>query len=284
MSKTAVIVCSNSAIDYLDYPKDIHVFRSKIHFGNETYNDFVEIDAKTFYERLAKNPEDVPKTSYETVGNMIETLNNLKKKGYDEALVITIARPLSGMHDALLNMKDEVDLKLTVFDSKILAYPESFMALTAHEMFSKGHSMDEVLKKLTFIQENNKLYFTVETLLYLVKNGRLSKLQGTLGTFLKIKPLLTFNADGGIETLEKIRTFNKALKRIVELYLEETKDENVITFISHAHNDQVVETLSKMIHEVYPERKIISAYLTPVVGAHAGPGSFALGYIKKPVE
>jgi DegV family protein with EDD domain len=124
------------------------------------------------------------------------------------------------------------------------------------------------------------MFVAVDTLLYLVKNGRLSRLQGTLGTLLSIKPVLTLNPDGKVETLEKIRTTPKALRRIFELYDEETQDKDVITFINHAHNKQGVEVLTEMIKEKYPERQVIVSFLTPVVGAHAGPKAIALGYIE----
>lgn len=281
MGKVKVIVCSNAALDYLDHPKDIEIFRSKIHFGDEVYDDFTELTASDFYNRLAKEPNNIPKTSYVSPGHMIEVFERLEQEGYEEVFVITIAKPLSGLHDAIINLSKEVKIKVTVYDSKSLAYPESYMALTAYKMFQVGHPTADVVETLNFIRSHQKMYFAVDTLLYLVKNGRLSKLQGTLGTLLSIKPVLTLNPDGRVETVEKIRTTVKAIKRIVELYFEETKDKEVITFISHAHNDQGVEMIKSLVKEKYPEREIVVSYLTPVVGAHAGPKAIAIGYIEK---
>lgn len=281
MRKIKIIVCSNSAIDYVDYPKDIEIFRSKLHFGSESYEDFVEMPAADFYNRIAANPNDIPKTSYTSLGHMLEYFNKLESEGYTDAIVITIARPLSGMCAAVQQLSTETKLNVIAYDSRILAYPEAYMALTAQSMVENGANVEEILQVLDFIRDNNHMYFTVDTLLYLVKNGRLSKLQGTLGTMLALKPVLTFSKEGKVETLEKIRTTNKALKRVVELYLEETKDQDVITFISHAHADENVALVKELIKEVYPEREIVVTYLTPVVGAHTGPKALGLGYIKK---
>ena len=280
-TKKAVLVCSNAGLDYLDYPEDITILRSVIHFGtDELYDDFIEMDAKTFYERIHKYPNDVPKTSYVSIGRMNEIFEKLENEGYEEALIVTIAKPLSGLNDALVNQaKNFKKLKITVFDSKTIAYAQAFQALEAHRLFRKGYSMEEVIKVLEQIRENNKWYFAVDTLKYLVKNGRLTKLQGTLGTLLKIKPLLSFDADGRVITLEKIKTTPKAHARVLEKYFEETKDKNVLTYISHAHNDEAVAHFIEEIQKVYPERKVISAYLTPVVGAHTGPKAIGLGYI-----
>ncbi|MFA7417700.1 MAG: DegV family protein [Acholeplasma sp.] len=280
-NKFKVIVCSNSAIDYLDYDKNIDIFRSMIHFGNESYNDYVDLDAKTFYERIKNDPNTIPKTSYVAPGYMLETFDKLHQQGYTDVLVIVIAKPLSGLHDAIIQLSKESKIHVHVYDSKTLAYPESYMAITAQKMFDLGSNLKEVLQVLNHIRDNNKMYFAVDTLLYLVKNGRLSKLSGTLGSFLKIKPVLTLSSSGTVETIEKIRTSKKALERIVQLYLEETKDKDVITFISHAHHDEGVELIKQMVHEIYPNRTIISSYLTPVVGAHCGPKAIAIGYIIK---
>ncbi|MDY0276640.1 MAG: DegV family protein [Acholeplasma sp.] len=279
-TKKAVLVCSNAGLDYLDYPKDITILRSVIHFGtDETFDDYVEMDAKTFYERIAKDPNDVPKTSYVSIGRMQEIFEDLENKGYEEALVITIAKPLSGLNDALVNQAKNQKMKITVVDSKTIAYAEAFQALEAYRLFQEGYSVEDVVKVVNQIANNNKWYFAVDTLKYLVKNGRLTKLQGTLGTLLKIKPLLSFDENGKVITLEKIKTTPKALRRVLDKYLEDTKDKNVLTYISHAHNDEAVEYFKSEIKKVYPEREIISSYLTPVVGAHTGPKAIGLGYI-----
>lgn len=279
-TKKAVLVCSNAGLDYIEYPKDITILRSVIHFGtNESFNDFIDMDAKTFYERIDKDPNDVPKTSYVSIGKMHETFERLQNEGYDEALIIVIAKPLSGLHDALILQAENFDIKITVFDSKTIALAEAIQALTAHKMYELGYETAEVLNTLEQIRVNNKWYFAVDTLKYLVKNGRLSKLQGTLGTLLRIKPLLTFDENGSVETVEKIKTTPKALRRVLEKYIEETKDKNVLTFISHAHNDEAVAYFIEEINKIYPERKILSSYLTPVVGAHTGPKAIGVCYL-----
>lgn len=281
MKKIAILTCSNAGLDYLDYPKDIRILRSMIHFGaNESFNDFIDMDAKTFYNRIEKNPNDIPKTSYVSIGTMIENFEELEKEGYEEALVIVISSELSGLYEAVKRAASEVNIKVTAFDSKTLAYAEAYMVLEAHRLAAAGKTVTEILPYLEKIRDNNKVYFAVDTLLYLVKNGRLSKLSGTLGTMLQLKPLLYISEKGKVETLEKIRTTHKAHLRVIEKYVEDTKDKNVLTYISHAHADQYVEWFKKKVKAVFPDREIIVAYLTPVVGAHAGPKALGLGYIQ----
>ena len=282
MSKVAILACSNAGLDYLDYPKDIIILRSVIQFGdNETYDDYIGMDAKTFYSRISEHPDDIPRTAYVSPGKMIEYFEQLEKEGYDEALVITISSQLSGLYEAVKRIAGEVNLKVTAFDSKTLAYAEAYMALEAHRLASEGKSVEEIIPYLEKIRDNDVIYFVPNTLLYLVKNGRLSKLQGTLGTMLQLKPLLELTDEGKVETIEKIRTISKAHHRLLEKYVEETKDKNVITYISHAHADEYVKWFVKEIKNVFPERDVTIAYLTPVVGAHAGPKAICIGYIKQ---
>jgi len=281
MKKIAVLTCSNAGLDYLDYPKDIRILRSVIHFGtDETYDDFVEMDAKTFYERITKDPNDIPKTSYVSIGRMLEIFEELEAEGYEEALIITISSKLSGLYEAIRKLASEVKIKIHVFDSKTLAYGEAYMVLEAHRLLSDGKSVEDVIPYLEKIRDNHRVYFAVDTLLYLVKNGRLSKLQGTLGTMLQMKPMLTIDEEGKVTTLEKIRTIHKAHHRVLEKYIEDTQGLHVLTYISHAHADEYVGWFVSEIKKVFPEREVIVAYLTPVVGAHTGPKALGVGYIK----
>lgn len=282
-NKTKIFVCSNAGLDYLDFPKDIEILRSEIHFGaEETYKDYIEMDAKTFYEKIDKDPNNVPKTSYVSIGLVQEYIENTIKEGYEQALMIVIAKPLSGLYEALkLQAREYEDkIKIEVFDSKTIAYAEAFMALEAYRLLNEeNYTMEETLSVLNDIRNNNKWYFAVDTLKYLMLNGRLGRLQGTLGTLLKIKPLLSFDSDGKVETVEKIKTTPKALRRVLDKYFDETEGKNVLTYISHAHNDEATKYFKEEIAKKYPKREVISSYLTPVVGAHTGPKAIGIGYI-----
>lgn len=285
MSKIAICACSNAGLDYLDYPKDISILRSVIHFKDlKVYNDYIDMDAKTFYEHLSADPDDIPKTAYVSTGTMLEIFEEKKKQGYTDILVITISSNLSGLYDAVKRLSIDNDLGINIhpYDSKTLAYAQAYMALTAHKLAAEGKSIDEIINQLDVIRDNDHILFTVDTLLYLIKNGRLSKLSGSIGSFLKIRPLLELSHEGTVETIEKIRTTKKAQQRMVEQYFEETKGKNIITFISHAHNEEAAQRIKDEILAVYPQREITIAYLTPVVGAHTGPKGIGLGYIVIP--
>ncbi|MDD3171783.1 MAG: DegV family protein [Bacilli bacterium] len=281
--KIATIVCGNSGIDYLKHPYKIDVFRSVLFVDEEEFEDYIDITADAFYKRLLLNPNTNVKTSQTSTGDMLEVYKRLESEGFTDAIVVTISSYLSGTFQNAVLAAGMVDsLKVHVFDSKAVVYPEAKMALTAAKMAEEGYSVEEILEKLAHIRDNLRIYFSVDTLKYLVKNGRLSVASGFLGGLLKLKPLLWINPDGKIESIEKIRTSKKALERVKEKFFEEVKDIDFEPFVIYTTDISLAEDIAKEIMEKYPHIKEVPMQpLTPVVGAHAGPGAYALGYIKK---
>ena len=148
-------------------------------------------------------------------------------------------------------------------------------------MFSEGASLDDVLKRLDYIKENHHIIFTVDTLEYLIKNGRLSKFTGMIANMLSIRPILHLNKEGKVETITKERTSKRARRTVVEMFLKEIEGKKVKAFILHAlAKDEVLDELESSIKEARPDIESIDRYLlTPVVGSHTGPGTIALGYV-----
>lgn len=284
MKKTGVIVCSNAGVDYIPHEEYIPVFRSVVIFGeNEKYDDYTEIKAEDFYKRLEEDKTAFPHTAFVSIGKMQEIFDEMKAKGYERVLCVLISDQLSSLGNTVrLLAQDYEGLEIVVYNSKTIAYPQAKMALDAARMFNEGKDMPEVLAHLDFIRDHNHLFFSVETLEFLIKNGRLSKVAGLAANILSIRPLLELDKNGKVETLEKIRTSRKARARMVELFLEEVKDKKVEPCIVHANADEsVLEEIKAAVLAVHPEYKEIKTFpLTPVVGAHAGPKTVALGYIE----
>ena len=175
----------------------------------------VEIKAEDFYKGLEEDKSVFPSSSMMPIGQMIEIYEDLVKEGYEKAIVITISKEMSGIHNTAIMASNQVDgLDVTVFDSMTLAWPEAKMALTACEMVENGSDVPEIIKELEYIRDNTNIYFAVHTLKFLVKNGRLSNAAGLIGGALKLKPVLNINKEGKAVTFDKIRTFKKALQRI----------------------------------------------------------------------
>lgn len=283
MSKLGIVVCGNSGIDYIDHEFDIPVIRSILLMRGKEYTDFIDISAEDFYKSLNEDDKLIASTSQASTGEMVEVFESMKAKGYDELLMISISQKLSGTYEnAMLAANMMGDFKVTIFNSLTLSYPQAKMALDAAQMVKDGKTFDEIIDHLEYIRDNHSIWFAVDTLKYLVANGRLSGASGFVGSLLKLKPLLQVSKEGTIDSIEKIRTTYKAANKVVDKFLEATKGKDVEAFIIHSHAPERVERVRKMVMDARLDIKEVKAYhLTPVVGAHAGPNIVALGYIIK---
>jgi len=284
MNKLGVMVCTNSAIDYVTHDEPIDVIRSMVIVGDEEYIDYEELTANQFYDMLSNDKTLFPRTAMPSTGTMIEHYEHFRDQGCDEILFVTISSNMSGIYENALvaaNMTEGVHV--TVFDSKTVGYIEAKMAIDAYRMAQKGKSLEAILEHLRFLRDNNRIYFAVSDLSYLVKNGRLTNAAGFFADVLKIKPLLKIDDEGKVVTVEKIRTFKKALNRVIDLFLEETKGKDYEAFIIHANNPEGVAHVRKRLAEERPDLKNINDYpLTPAVGAHSGPKAMTVGYVLNP--
>ncbi len=281
MQKIGIVVCGNSGIDYIDHEYDIPVIRSILLMRGEEYTDFIDISAEDFYKSLNEDDKLIASTSQASTGKMLEIYEAAKAKGYEQLLVISISQKLSGtFENATLAANMMGEYKVTVFNSLTLSYPQAKMALDAAKMAKEDKSLEEILEHMEYIRDNHTIWFAVDTLKYLVANGRLSGASGFVGSLLKLKPLLQVSKEGTIDSVEKIRTTYKAANKVVENFLEATEGKDVEPFIIHSHAPERVARVRKMVMDVRPDIKEIKDYpLTPVVGAHAGPNIVAMGYI-----
>lgn len=281
--KIGFVVCGNSGIDYIEHDYDIRVLRSILLFGNKEYEDYVDIDADTFYEQLSEAPNVPLSTAQTATGVMMETFEGLRNEGYSDIIVVTISSQLSGTYEGAhmaANMVD--DVAVHVFDSLSVGYAESYMILEAARMAKEGADVPEILDRLASIRDNQGILISVDTLKFLVKNGRLSGASGLIGSMLKIKPLLHLSHDGRIEAVEKIRTRKKALNRLVEKFLEDHTEDNIEVFMLHANAKETAEAVRDTLMTKRSDLSDINIHpLTPVVGAHAGPGALGIGWIIK---
>lgn len=278
--KIGLVVCGNSGVDYmkLDYP--VKLIRATLNLGGKEYEDYVDIQAKEFYEIVVNNPDIDVSTSQTSTGKIASVYEELKDEGYTDVIAVVISSKLSGTYQGAVLAKDMVDgINVYVIDSRSVSYGEAFLILEAIKMIKAGKKSREIIDRLEKIRDHIYIYVLVDTLKYLVKNGRLSATSGFLGTLLKIKPLLHVQRDGSLVPFEKIRTTSKAQARLLEVIEHDIKDKNVVLFIAYTNNEDKAKEIKEKINALRPELSVELVPLTPVVGAHAGPGTLGVGYI-----
>jgi len=280
MSKIGLVVCGNSGVDYLQLDYPVKVIRSTLNLGGREYEDYIDITAEEFYKTIVANPDIDVSTSQTSTGKIAEIYEELKNEGYTDVIVVVISSKLSGTYQGALLAKEMVEnLNVYVIDSRSVSYGEAYMIMESIKMIKEGKQVVDIINHLEKIRDHIKIYVLVDTLKYLVKNGRLSAANGFIGTLLKIKPLLHVQSDGALVPFEKIRTTSKAQARLIEVINDEIKEKNVIMFIVYTNNRTKAEEVKGKILDHNPNVDITLVPLTPVVGAHAGPGTIGVGYI-----
>lgn len=277
--KRIVVDTSTGCLDYFNHGYNIPVIRINLYFGEESYQDGVDIKSEEFYERLQRE-KSLPQTSQPSLGYLYDFFSNLYEQGYEEVIVTTLSSSLSGTYNGINNVKEMLSDKMNiiVFDTKTACFNEGYFAYKAAKWLDEGLSTDEIIKKLEFMRDNNELYFSLNSLEYVIKNGRLSNAAGLIATMLKIKPLLTIQPDGKIVVVEKIRTLSKSLKTVVDTVYEKVNGKKYTLILHHAlYNDTITEILG-YIKEKFPNDELIIMPITPVVGTHIGYDGTGLGY------
>lgn len=278
--KIGIVVCGNSGVDYmkLDYP--VRLIRSTLNLGGKEYEDYVDIQAKEFYDIINANPDIDVSTSQTSTGKIASVYEEMKEEGYTDIIAVVISSKLSGTYQGAILAKDMVPgINVYVIDSRSVSYGEAYLVLEAIKMIKNGSKVRDIIDKLEKIRDHIYIYVLVDTLKFLVKNGRLSATSGFLGTLLKIKPLLHVQRDGSLVPFEKIRTTSKAQSRLIEVIQSDIEGKNVIVFIAFTNNEDKAKEIKQQIQNVRPDVKVELVPLTPVVGAHAGPGTLGVGYI-----
>ncbi|BCR35324.1 DegV family protein [Mariniplasma anaerobium] len=279
--KIGLVVCGNSGVDYMSLNYPVKLIRSTLNLDGKEYEDYIDIQANEFYKMIEENPNIDVSTSQTSTGKIASVYEELKEEGYTDVIVVVISSKLSGTFQGAILAKQLVkDLNVYVLDSRTVSYGEAYLVIEAIRLIKEGKKTIEIIDYLEKIRDHIYIYVLVDTLKFLVKNGRLSATSGFLGTLLKIKPLLHIQKDGSLVPFEKIRTTSKAQSRLIEVLEDNIRDKNVIIFIAYTNNKDKAQEIKDILLQKRKDVTIELVPLTPVVGAHAGPGTLGVGYIE----
>lgn len=198
-----------------------------------------------------------------------EDFATLMREG-DAAVVVTLSHHLSGSYNAALAARDIVleetpEKQILIFDSKSASAGETRLMLQVAELIAKGKTMEEIAEEVPPFINNMRTLFVLEDLSNLIKNGRIPKMAGVIGTMLMLRPIMGENGDGEIIPIEKVRGSAKALERLVEIIADKTAAaKNLILTLSYCNNAERASTLKGRILEACPA--IADVILTPTSG------------------
>ncbi|MEH7332826.1 DegV family protein [Neobacillus drentensis] len=279
--KTAVVTDSTAYITKeLREKLNIHMIPLNIIFGNEVYQEEIDLTWSQFYEEV--RIKALPTTSQPPIGGFVELFEQLASAGYEAVISIHLSSGISGTYQGAVTAGTMVEgIKVYPFDSEISCMVQGFYALEAAEMASSGADADAILARLSELKKTARAYFMVDDLAHLQRGGRLSSAQAFIGSLLQVKPLLHF-VDKVIAPFEKIRTRRKAMKRITGLLGEDAlSGGNWRAVIIHANRGQEAEEWRQELTALYPNVEFSISYFGAVIGTHLGEGAMGLGWMKK---
>ncbi len=270
---TAIVV--DSTADFPEAPSLFPNFRVVplyVRFGDESFRDYEEMTPDRFYERLAEAPE-LPTTSQPTPGDFLAVYEELLPS-YDRILSLQISSTLSGTFASAQTAAGMAGDKVRAIDSRTVSASLAMLALGVQRRLERGTTDEEVDAFVERYRHEHTLLFTVNTLEYLAKGGRIGRAAALAGNLLNVKPILTIR-DGEVVPLKKVRGNHKAFAEFRDLFVASSTDSpNLKVGIAHAAAPERLAAVRELVEHERPNAQIeITTTLGAVVGTHAGPGT-----------
>jgi DegV family protein with EDD domain len=243
-----------------------------VRFGAESFRDYAELGPQEFYERLRSAPE-LPTTSQPTPGDFLEVYRGLEE--YERILSLHIPETLSGTVESARMAGEELGGgKVRAIDSGTVSAGLALLALGVQERLERGTTDEEVDAYVERFRRESRIVFTVDTLEYLAKGGRIGKAAAMAGTLLNIKPILAIEA-GEVVPLKRVRGAHKAFLELVEVFEQGSVDRRSLRVgIADADAPDRRDAIGELVHRTRPRaRAEVETTLGAVVGTHAGPGA-----------
>jgi DegV family protein with EDD domain len=246
-----------------------------VNFGTESYRDGVDLTAHEFYERLRTSSE-MPTTSQPTPGDFLAAYEELG--AYERILSIHIASNLSGTFQSAGTAAMQLgDGRVRTIDSQSASVAITMLALAIQRRLDRGTTDDEVDELVGRYLREHGLLFTVDTLEFLARGGRIGRAKAFAGQLMNVKPILSID-DGEVLAVKRVRGNRKAVQEFVDTLQTQTVDSPSLRVgIAHADAPERMVALEKMVRDIRPQAQIEQeTALGAVIGAHAGPDTVGL--------
>jgi DegV family protein with EDD domain len=249
----------------------------KVIFGDESLVDGVDIDAQQFYARMRNSPRN-PTTSQPTPAEFEAAFREAAADG-DSVVCTTLSAEMSGTYGAAVQAREALsDLDIHVVDTRTVGVGHNAIVRAAVEANAEGRSAAEIVELIRGIIARQRSIFTVDTLEYLRRGGRIGGARALLGSVLNIKPVLQV-CDGRIEPHDRVRTYQRALDRIASEVIAASGETGRKARVVLGHADRLADCRSladRIRDHCESEPEIID--IGPIVGCHAGPGTIGLSF------
>lgn len=264
---------------------DLQVIPTPVVIEGADYFDGTTIMPQEFYSMLRKGTEV---KTYHINDHMFKEAFSPYARSKDELIYICFSTGIAGTFNAANLAKAEIleeypDFDLTIIDSKCASAGFGLTVQAAVRMLRAGEKKQTIIDAIEFHCRNMEHIFTVETLDYLYKGGRLSRTSAIAGGILDIKPIIEVNENGALVAIEKVRGRQKSLKRCVAIVGERGADLlNQTVGIVHGDDRETADRVREMLEAEYGCTRFLENYVGCAIGAHTGPGIIGITFLSAP--
>jgi DegV family protein with EDD domain len=260
---------------------DIQIVPINIHFGEETFLQYVEMDLDRFYKKVSSSSV-FPKTSQPSPHQFSEFYKTVAEEG-DTILSIHVTSKLSGTYASALSAAEELKGKYNIipFDSGGGSLGIAFMCRAARQMDRAAKSVEEIVRHLEAVREKVEIILTLDKLEYARRSGRVGALSAALASLLNVKPIARLEK-GVLAMVDKVRTRKAALERVLQMGMEAYGDRPVHLGVVHARDPESASILMGEAKKRFNFKDAVQSDLSVSLAINLGPGT--VGLVLYPAE
>ncbi len=251
----------------------VHIIPTYVNIGGASIpDDGASLDREQFYRELPAMPT-MPTTAAPSPGDAEAFYRAILDAGAEQVISIHVPAKLSGTLNAMRLGAEAVGAaRVTLVDSQQLTFGIGFQAWAAAELAAEGASHGEILDAIERVRRHTRVYAIIDTMEYLRRSGRVNALVASIGSLLKIKPIISV-ANSEISSIARLRTWSRAERRLRGLTLDQAPLERLA--ILHIQNRAGADKFLGGIGDSAPSDTLVIE-TTPTLGAHVGPGSIGV--------
>lgn len=278
MTKRIALVTDSTCNLYPELAVERHIYVAPLYvlWGEEAYKDGVDITEKEFFRRLSTTTA-IPTTSQVSPQDFIDLFEHARKtEEADEVICAVLSSDLSGTYASAIQAQTAVDFPVHVVDTRQISWALGFTLLEAANMRDAGAGVDEIVASIKATADYSRLFFTIESLEFLHRGGRIGNAARLVGTALSIKPLLEVE-NGIVETVDKVRTRKRAIKQLVKVIQDRSNGRGIKRLaVIHGEAQEDADELLAYANETLNPTESYNSYLTAVLAVHTGPGAVGI--------
>lgn len=278
MEKIAIVVDTGTdATVKLSEGLDIFRIPLNITIDNKIYTEGVDITGEEVFQAMEKTKVT---SSLPSGKDILNIFDDIKAKGYTHAIVVTISSGLSGTHNAIRNICDDIEgLEITVIDTLRISVGSGYSAIRAAEMVKAGKSYKEIIEDVEKHKLDANVFFTLKSLDNLIAGGRIGLVAGTVANVLNIKPIISCNEDGVYFTVGKTRGYPRVIyKMIDEAYKFVEGYHNYRVVLLHADSHEDLDAILTYVKNKFDKAKeVLVETISPALSIHSGREGVGIG-------